>query len=398
MEEAPLGPQSILLNASDNMIFWISILIAVAIFCLAALPVALIFRNMPLFQDLCISEDAKSDGPLVSVLIPARDEEHSLPTALQCLQKSRYSNIEVLVMDDHSQDRTAEICEEVGREDGRFRLMRAPDLPDGWNGKQHACFRLAEAAHGELLLFVDADVRLEPSAIGSMVARMLDAENVRLLSGFPRQITESVTEQLFIPMMHYVLLGYLPLDQMRQDVQPAFGAGCGQLFLADRDSYFSCGGHQAIQASRHDGLKLPRVFREHGMMSDVVDASRIASVRMYENWSEVRNGLLKNATEGIARWPLILIFSILLLGGSFMPLAMLLHSLYWEWPLPATIILGVANGLSFLGRLHIYRCVPGSLVGVIFHPFAVLAFVVLQWVAFGRELLGMRQVAWRGRS
>ncbi len=127
-------------------------------------------------------------------------------------------------------------------------------------------------------------------------------------------------------------------------------AGCGQLFLAKRSEYFKTGGHAAIRSSRHDGIQLPRLFRAKGATTDLFDASDIAVCRMYENMQEVHRGLLKNASEGIANPKLILVFTVLLLGGFVMPLAMLMHSLYWEWQVLPTALLAGATVCSFLPR------------------------------------------------
>lgn len=373
-------------------------IIACILFALSALPALLTFRNLGLFLQLPdrADLDAAEYSP-VSVLIPARDEEAGIADALQSVLTNEGVELEVIVMDDHSADATAEIVRQSAEQDARVRLVTAPELPDGWNGKQHACYRLAEQAKYDLLLFLDADVRLSHDALVRLVARLESTPDVSLLSGFPDQQTVSIGEKLLIPMMHYVLLGYLPLDQMRESTKPEFGAGCGQLFLARKADYFEAGGHEKIRESRHDGLKLPRAFRAAGHKSDLVDASEIATVRMYTSWSEVMRGLLKNANEGIARSPLIFIFTVLLLGGSVLPVLMLAHAIYWQWSLLPTIILAVATGLSLLPRLVIAFKLRQSILGAFLHPFAVGLFVGLQWIAFLRDRLGVEQVAWRGR-
>ena len=121
-----------------------------------------------------------------------------------------------------------------------------------------------------------------------------------LVSGFPRQLTGSPLEWLLIPLIHFVLLGFLPLARMRKTTDPAFAAGCGQFFLCDREAYFKTGGHSGIKLTMHDGLRLPRLFREHGYRTDLADLTPLASVRMYTNTRDTWQGLAKNATEGIA--------------------------------------------------------------------------------------------------
>ncbi len=380
--------------------------IAASLFLLAALPTMLIFKNIPLFMELSepavaslkTPAEAVESLPLVSVLIPARDEEAGIGAALESVLTNDYPCLEVIVMDDHSSDATGKIVADFAARDSRVRLAIAPELPDGWNGKQHACYRLAEVSTGQFFLFMDADVRLSHDAVSRLLTRMHAMKDVQLLSGFPSQQTESWSEQLLVPMMHFVLLGFLPLDQMRSRPDPAFGAGCGQLFLARRDGYFNAGGHATIRESRHDGLKLPRSFRSAGLLTDLVDASQIATVRMYRNWPEVRVGVLKNANEGIARSPLIFIFSVLLLGSSVLPGFMLAHGLFWGWPLVANLILLMATCMGFVARGLIAMRLHQSWLGVWLHPVAVGLFVGLQWLAFLRTTCGLPAVAWRGRN
>ncbi len=373
-------------------------IIALVLLALAALPAFLTLRNISLFLQLQKILPCKAGKPRVSVLIPARDEESGIAAALESVLTNEAVELEVLVMDDHSTDRTPQIVHEFSERDSRVRLIEAPELPDGWNGKQHACHRLAEHAQYDLLLFLDADVRLSHDAIGRLVSRIDSTPDVALLSGFPNQETGSLSEKLLIPMMHFVLLGYLPLDQMRDSCKPEFGAGCGQLFLARRQPYFDAGGHGQIRSSRHDGLKLPRAMRAAGHKSDLVDASEIATVRMYQSLPEVVRGLLKNANEGIARSPLIFIFTVLLLGGSVLPILMLAHAIFWGWTIASTAVLAIAAILSWLPRMLIAVKLRQSLLGAALHPIAVAVFVGLQWVAFSKDCIGVEPVAWRGRA
>ncbi len=372
----------------------IYLLYASLLLILAALPVLMVARNLPLFHRAAASN--ASDSTPVSVLIPARDEEQGIADAVQSILENGHVELEVIVMDDHSTDRTAAIVAELAREERRLRLVSAPDLPVGWNGKQHACWQLAQLACYERLLFIDADVRLTSDGVGRMLAEH-EQSGSALLSGFPRQVTPSWSERLLIPMMHVVLLGYLPLDRMRAGTQPELGAGCGQLFLTARTDYMAVGGHAAIRLSRHDGLQLPRAYRRAGLATDLFDASDIAAVRMYSGWRSVLRGLLKNATEGIANVKLIGIFSLLLLGAAVLPVLSLAHALFYGWPTVASVVLAVASLLSFVPRLLIALRLRQSWLGVLLHPVAVAIFVAVQWIAFVRANCGWGEVAWKGR-
>lgn len=331
----------------------------------------------------------------VSVLIPARDEAAGIAQSVNAALKSCGIEVEVVVLDDASTDATPDIVAAMAQRDPRVRLVHGRALPPGWNGKQHACWQLAEAARYPNLVFLDADVRLSPDALQRLLVQRSNGKSL-LLSAFPYQETETFWEKLLIPMMHFILLGFLPLDRMRTSSDPAFAAGCGQLFLTDAEAYRWAGTHEAIKGSRHDGLKLPRSYREKKLKTDVCDGTDIATCRMYRSGGEVFQGLLKNATEGIANPRLILPFSVLLLGGSVLPFFLLpLAVAFGSWVSILVSILAVL--LAWLPRFQCAFKFNQPLLGAWLHPLAVLVFVVLQWRAMVQQWRG-RQVAWRGRT
>jgi hypothetical protein len=129
-----------------------------------------------------------------------------------------------------------------------------------------------------------------------MVA-FLEASGAALASGVPCQLTHTLGEHLIVPLIHFFLGGLLPFHRMRASTHPAYGTGCGQLFIARREAYEAAGGHAAIRTTLHDGLQLPRAFRAAGYMTDLFDATPVATCRMYTGFSEVWHGFAKNATE-----------------------------------------------------------------------------------------------------
>ncbi|MFY8202003.1 MAG: glycosyltransferase family 2 protein [Pirellula staleyi] len=373
------------------------ILYSILILLIALLPVLMFLKNgtqfLPASRDLGLLSLVKPFQ--VSVLIPARNEAESIRPALDSILSSAHPQFEVLVLDDHSEDATANIVQSIASRDPRVKLLQSKELPEGWNGKQHACWQLANAASYDRLLFLDADVRLSSDAIGRCLAEQ-QLQQAPLVSGFPMQETGTFAEKMLIPLMHYVLLGYLPIDRMRSTLGVGLAAGCGQLFLAEKEAYLQSGGHAAIQSSRHDGIQLPRAFRTAGFRTDIFDATDIARCRMYTSTTQVCNGLLKNATEGIANPKLIVPFSILLLGGSVLPGLSLLVGLVLgiAW-LPLTL-LAIAFLISFVPRVIASIRFKQSPFGALVHPIGTLWFVSLQWVALFRKQLGLT-TKWRGR-
>src|SRR3982751_1153109 len=140
--------------------------------------------------------------PSVSILIPARNEELVIRQAVESALRSTGVNLEVIVLDDNSDDRTAEIVRSISATDHRVRLESAPPLPLGWCGKQFACSVLSTLAKHDILCFIDSDVRLQPEGVARMVY-FLQKSNASLVSGFPHQELGTFFEKLLLPLMHF---------------------------------------------------------------------------------------------------------------------------------------------------------------------------------------------------
>jgi hypothetical protein len=359
---------------------------------LAAVPALLYLVNLFVYR-----KPARVDGPVgpaVSVLIPARNEGRSIAAAVEAALASRGVTLEVVVLDDHSTDDTAARVQEIAARDARARLLQAPPLPPGWCGKQHACHILAGMARHARLCFLDADVRLAPDGLARLLA-FQEHSGADLVSGIPRQETGSLLERLVIPLIHFILLGFLPMIRMRHSRHPAYAAGCGQLFLARRDAYDRVGGHAGIRTTLHDGIKLPRAFRAAGRTTDLCDATDLAVCRMYHGGSELWRGLGKNAMEGLASPGMIVPATVLLLGGQVVPVILAACA---PW-LPAdTVAPALAAALlAYAPRLIGVVRFRQSLAGALLHPVGVAVLVAIQWHALLCSLLG-RPATWKGRS
>jgi glycosyltransferase involved in cell wall biosynthesis len=366
----------------------------------AAFPALMYFRNVKLFRRPGSLPSPPAGEGLgvrgISVLIPARNEEAGIAMAVSCAVANMGVELEVIVLDDSSTDRTAERVRELAALDSRVRLETAPPLPPGWCGKQHACYTLSKLARYEILTFLDADVRLEPHALANMVG-FLDSSGAALVSGFPRQETETFLEQLVIPLIHWLLLCYLPLHVMRKSLQPGLGAGCGQWFLTTKAAYEKVGGHghPLVKESLHDGIKLPRAYRKCGLMTDVCDATADATCRMYRSAGQVWNGFAKNAREGLGAPGLIWVWTVLLVCGHVLPFV-LLGFVWWiegwaKWAVFAAAV------LSWLPRFHAVTRFDLPMFTAWLHPVGVLLMLAIQWYATVRTWVG-RPVGWKGRA
>jgi hypothetical protein len=371
--------------------------LAVAGLACAALPAALTFANLRAFRR-APPPSAEGDVPRVSVLVPARNEERAIARLCRDVLASEGVDLELVILDDDSHDGTAGIVAGIAADDPRVRLVKGKPLPAGWCGKQHACWQLAKAARHDTFVFLDVDVSVTADAVARSAA-FLEASGGALVSGFPRQLTASFLDWLLLPLIHFILLGFLPLARSRQDGSPGMAAGCGQLFVTRRADYERAGGHEAIRASLHDGVKLPRAYRRAGLRTDIFDATDIACCRMYERNGDVWRGLSKNATEGIGAPATIVPFTLLLAGGQILPFAMVAWGLItgWNgwptWAIPGAV---AAVVLAWLPRVLEAPRFRQSLASAAAHPLGVAVFLAIQWAALVRKLLGLK-TAWRGR-
>ncbi len=220
----------------------------------------------------------------VSVLIPARDEAHSIAGCLRSLDGRDVA--EVIVLDDESSDGTGEIARAAGA-----RVLTGTSPPHGWLGKPWACAQLAAAAdaHSDVLVFLDADVRLEPDAIALAVGLLGDLD---LVSPHPRQVAVTVPERLVQPLLQWSILTFLPVRLAERSHRPSLAAANGQFLVVRRAAYERAGGH--VPGAVLDDLALLRALKRAGGRGAVVDGSGLASCRMYSGWAQLRDGYAKS--------------------------------------------------------------------------------------------------------
>ncbi len=360
--------------------------IAAASCVLAVVPAILFVRNLALYARLPPRGQSR---PRCSVLIPARNEEANIEAAVCSVLESEGVDLEVIVLDDGSTDRTVEIVRAITARDPRVRLETALSLPSDWCGKNFACHQLAQFARHPLLVFMDADVRVARRDSLARLAEFVEQSGAALISGVPREETRGLVEKLIIPLIHFILLGFLPLERMRKSTDPRFAAACGQILAVRRDAYERTGGHAAIANRIHDAVALTRTFRAQGFTTDLFDATDTFHCRMYQRAADVWHGFAKNAHEGLATPRLIIPATLLLLGGQVLPLVLLAFA-----PSPLALL---ATTAAYLPRLIAVARFRQSLIGALLHPIGICALVAIQWFAFLRSLRN-RPSVWKGRA
>lgn len=235
------------------------------------------------------------DSPKVSVLIPAKNEEVNIGKLLDGIVNQLYANIEVIVYDDQSVDKTAAIVEQFQSIDNRVLLVTGDVLPAGWVGKNYACHRLAQSAKGQYLLFLDADVTVSPIFVENAIA-FAQRKKLVLLSMFPRQELQTIGEKLVVPNMNWVLLSLLFLRLVRWSKLPSLAAANGQMMMFDAKVYKDKQWHELLKSSPVEDISISRLIKKQKFRMATLLGTDDISCRMYGSYSEAINGLAKNVT------------------------------------------------------------------------------------------------------
>ncbi|MCD1261025.1 glycosyltransferase [Paenibacillus athensensis] len=249
----------------------------------------------------CATAPTGSCGPLgISVLIPARNEARNIAACLRSVLAQSETPLEVIVLDDRSEDGTAELAAAFLQAHPQLRVIRGEEPPPGWTGKAFACHQLAQAARAPWLFFLDADARLEPGALARFAAAA-EALGPGLVTGFPRQEVVTPLERLIVPLMMFTVACHLPIPLVRRSADPRFAAAHGACLLIAREAYRAVGGHEAIRGALVDDMELARAVKRAGYPLLLADVHRDIHMRMYTSSAEVWQGYRKNIFAGTGR-------------------------------------------------------------------------------------------------
>lgn len=281
----------------------------------------------------------------ISILIPARNEAEVIGTTVRALLSQQVGMpFELVILDDHSTDGTAQAAYDAAQGDERLRVIHGEPLPDGWLGKTWACQQLGQAATGDWLLFVDADVQWASGALAALFTET-HRTNADMVGVWPTQQTITWGERLVVPLMGMVIVGYLPVLATHHIRLSAFAAANGQALLFHRQVYQRIGAHAAVQDDIVEDVMLARRVVEAGGRLRIVDGNGLIGCRMYDSWQAVRTGFGKNIMAGYGENLLALLLATLFHWAVFLgPWLLLLFPAapgYPFWP-AALIVLTVA--------------------------------------------------------
>jgi chlorobactene glucosyltransferase len=331
-------------------------------------------------------------------LIPARDEEAVLERCVVSLTAQRYpGTLEILILDDHSTDRTGSIAGRLAASDSRIQTFKGGDLQPGWKGKPNALRQLAAHAAGDLLLLTDADCIFQRGALEASV-RFREHRGADCLSLIPYLECRSFWEHVVVPLQYFLVFITLPIRNVYANKNPAFAAANGAFLLLPRALYNEIGGHEPVKAEMAEDIKFAQHVKRRGYRLVYGDGSRIYSVRMYESLRGIWDGFSKNLFPAMGKnLTILLVWAIYLTTTQVLPFIFLgaailkqdrTPALFWLPLSHVVAALTIRTALSLRFRQQVWAAVT--------HP---VGWIITIAIAFNSAYLtySRKGHSWKGR-
>lgn len=337
--------------------------------------------------------------PSLSVLIPARNEEAVIRSCVQSLLEQEYSgSLEILVLDDRSEDDTARIVSEIAATDSRVKMLSGGELLAGWKGKPNALRQLAAAATGEVLLLTDADCVFFPGSLAGAVEHR-EAVVADVLSLMPYLESGSFWEHVVIPLQYMLVFATLPVRNVYASPNPAFAAANGAFILLPAKTYDELGGHEPVKAEMAEDIRFAQNVKRQGRKLVYGDGSTTYGVRMYNGLRDVWNGFSKNVFSAMGNSVVVVaVWSIFLLITQVFPFGFTMVALatgdralvgFWLPVAHVVVALGIRLALTLRFRQAVWA--------VLTHPVGWLIVIAIAWNSTYLALSGKGH-AWKGRT
>jgi chlorobactene glucosyltransferase len=264
--------------------------------------------------------------PLISICIPARNEENNIRRCVESALGQDYPNLEVIVLDDRSTDSTPEILGGLAKQHAQLKVIHGSDLPEGWAGKPHALYQASAVARGEWILFLDSDTFMKPNALSACYAKALET-GADLFTVMTNQILGSFWEKVVMPLVMTALsVGFSPRkvnDPSRRD-----SVANGQFILIKRRIYDLIGGHEKVKDHIVEDKAISEQVKWNGHRLIVADGMQMVETRMYTSLPTMWEGWTKNIYLGLREHP-----ALLMLGAFGASLALIVALFLPVWPL-----------------------------------------------------------------
>ena len=321
----------------------------------------------------------------VSVLVPLRDEEENAVAIVETLAaQENLSDAEFLILNDNSTDKTYDLVTATVRGDSRFKILQGSALPDGWLGKPWALEQLSQSARGEMLICIDADVRLSKTAIAAAVDSM-HKHSLDFFSPYPSQVARTFGERMIQPLLQWSWLSSVPLAIAKRSSNPSFAVANGQFFVVTKTALLQSGGYTSIKNEVLDDMQMARVLLRNKFRGTVGNGALIAQCHMYSSWSELRNGYAKSLWKGFGGlFGSIIAIALLVLTGIIPIISAAMGSPLGWFAFEAVLV----------SRLISAKITRANLFDALLHPISsalLIYLIVYSWLMRGR-------IQWKGRT
>lgn len=352
----------------------------------------LIFLPVLVMFSICLSNfiaikqprEAGEISDFVSVIVPLRNEAHNIRELVQSLAAQRFLNrVEFILLDDNSEDQTQSIITSSIAGFNNFRLIQGEQLPADWIGKTWALAQLLDASHGEIIVSLDADVRITSDAISKSIT-LMKSKRLDFISPYPRQIVQTLGERLIQPLLQWSWMSTLVLAIVERSRFSSMAVANGQFFIVKRSVLVESGGYECVKTAVLDDVFLARALMKSGFKGVAVNGANISEVRMYTSWTQIKSGYGKSLRYAFGSnfGAFIAVLFLLLTGVA--PLILTLMGSMWGWiSLTLIILTRILSAIRFRGRI----------LDSIFHPISSLLLIYLIFYSFRNR----GEIVWKGR-
>ncbi len=351
-----------------------------------------LLNNLKLLKPLRKSKRKLKNPPLVSVLVPARNESENIEKCIISLINQDYPNYELIVLDDNSEDDTLFKLKKLQEQHPKLQFFSGQSLPYGWTGKNFACHTLSKFAKGDWLLFTDADTVHKKYSISRAVHSAI-REKTKLLSILPNILMETIPERIFVPIMYFGLLSFLPLRLVNSSKFRKAVTALGPFMLLDAEFYRKIGGHEKIKSEILDDFRLAQEVKKNGGKQVIMNGKDTMTVRFYKDFRSFWDGFSKNSFGVFENVFVFFPFIITCTCLYLIPYVIFIYSLTQsELSLMVLfqIILISLHSLFILVKFKINR------MHLILHPLSVLVWILVVFNSMRLTLLN-RAMVWKDR-
>ncbi|MFH2044468.1 MAG: glycosyltransferase family 2 protein [Pseudomonadota bacterium] len=364
------------------MIIEICFYILICLLCIAIINALINLVSAPVIRN----NSSNKIHDLVSVLVPMRNEEANIKIILTSIISQDYSNIEIIVLNDCSEDNSLKVAQQMANQYKQIRVIDGQKLPLGWTGKNWACHQLSNNAKGNLFLFLDADCIMAPWVVKSVV-NLIYQRNLSLVSCFPTQITNTFGEKLVVPLLNWFLLTLLPLRLVFISSLKSFVAANGQFMFFRKNDYETIGGHEAVKTKIVEDMELARLVKQNRFKMMTLLGGKGVFCRMYQSLDDAIKGFTKNFYPGfsgnaIAFFLFITTISIVFMAPFVLSMVNVKYLLLVFVIFAQRAIISIISGQSLL-------------LAIVLHPLQMIYFEYIALLSIIKSKSG--NIKWKGR-